>query len=134
VNEQEAGEENSEVYEKIVIASMLHLKHPSGMWCKLIFTLDLEVRQNVPDQLMINQLFRTLHAITHFLEVSGRSRVVTIEAMEQKMCTNTLQLEFVRLRMSLEQLTYITSQHIYIFLHNQENIFFYKAGHKSSRI
>lgn len=39
------------------------------MWRKLIFTHDLEVRQNDPDQLMINQLFRTLHAITHFLQV-----------------------------------------------------------------
>jgi len=68
-NEQEAGEEISEVWEKIVNFSTLHLKHPSSMWwCKLIFTHDLEVRQNDPDQLMINQLFRTLHAITDFLE------------------------------------------------------------------
>jgi len=34
---------------------MLHLKHPSGMLCKLIFTHDLEVRQNDPDQVMNDQ-------------------------------------------------------------------------------
>lgn len=43
------------------------------------------------------------------------------------MCIHTLQLGFVRFRTSLEQLTYIISQHIYIFLHNEQS-FFFKPG------
>lgn len=51
----------------------------------------------------------------------------TIEAMKH-MYSYKLKLDIVRFRMSLEQLTYIKSQHIYIFLHSQECQFFMRLS------